>query len=106
MPRNRNNHINLRLTLDEFLDLKSKIQKTKMTNQEYLFKCAFDKKIVVIDGIKDFSVQLKKIGTNVNQIAKQVNSGIILDCSSELKIIQEGLDETWQQLKVFLEKHL
>ena len=41
----------------------------------YLRDCALDKKIIVVKGIDEAANELRKIGNNLNQLTRAVNSG-------------------------------
>ena len=49
------------------------------------------------DGYKEFLTELRKIGTNVNQIARACNSGEI--SNPNLVVFQRELKNIWQSLK-------
>lgn len=55
------------------------------------------KRNYVYDGYKDFLTELRKIGTNVNQIARACNSGEI--SNPNLVVFQRELKSIWQSLK-------
>ena len=56
-------------------ELKLRAKKAKMSKSDYIRHCVFNKKITVIDGLDDFSKQLKAIGNNLNQITTRANMG-------------------------------
>jgi len=69
------------------------------TNQigAYLRKMAIDGFVIYTDttNIKEMNWQLHKIGVNINQIAKRVNTtGTIY--SDDIKELKERLEEIWQ----------
>ena len=69
------------------------------TNQigAYLRKMAIDGFVIYTDttNIKEMNWQLHKIGVNINQIAKKVNTtGAIY--SDDIKELKERLEEIWQ----------
>ena len=53
--------------------------------------------IPTYDGYKEFLTELRKIGTNVNQIARACNSGEI--SNPNLVVFQRELKNIWQSLK-------
>jgi len=71
----------------------------------YIRKIAIDGRIFKIDNspLQDVSALMTRVSTNINQIAKRVNStdNIYKDDVSELK---EMTDELWQSLKSILSK--
>lgn len=71
----------------------------------YMRKMAIDGRIFKIDPtpLRDLSSDLTRVSTNINQIAKRVNStdSIYKDDIDELK---EMTEEIWQSLKSILSK--
>jgi len=56
-------------------ELKRMASKAKMNKSDYIRHCVFNKEITVIDGLDDFSKQLKAIGNNLNQLTTRANMG-------------------------------
>lgn len=56
-------------------ELKRMASKAKMSKSDYIRHCVFNKEITVIDGLDDFSKQLKAIGNNLNQLTARANMG-------------------------------
>lgn len=56
-------------------ELKLRAKKAKVSKSDYIRHCVFNKEITVIDGLDDFSKQLKAIGNNLNQLTTRVNMG-------------------------------
>lgn len=96
--RTRPVKLTLRLSHDEHDRLLQKVAAAHMSQQDYLLKCALQKKIVVMEGFTEVAWQLKKIGGNINQLAHHANEGDLVN-DKELQIIQEELLEIWQLLK-------
>ena len=63
----------------------------------YLRDCALEKEIVVIPGIDAAAEELRRIGNNLNQLARAVNSGQVR--AVDLTKTAEGVKEIWQLLK-------
>lgn len=83
--------------------LKRKVEKSKMTQQQFLIRCINDKAINVIDIniMKDIVRELNAIGNNLNQIAKIANTqkhtrNITIN---EIQKTREGVNNVWLQLK-------
>lgn len=70
--RRRNKLIIIRATEFEQELVKGLAKKANLSVTEYMLRCAAGKKINVID-IKPLYVEVKRIGTNINQIAKLAN---------------------------------
>ncbi|MGN1420594.1 MAG: plasmid mobilization protein [Eubacterium sp.] len=72
--RKRNQTISIRLTQSEKLAIISKAKKSKLTLTEYILKSSFQSDIKVVD-LQPLLVELKRIGNNLNQITRKINSG-------------------------------
>jgi hypothetical protein len=96
--------IKIRVTDQELIQLKEKVKQSGLSQQEYIKRCALGRKIQNTDGIKSIVPELKRIGNNLNQIAKHMNEGKY-PSMPEVKRNQEELIKTWQQLRQYLQKH-
>lgn len=72
--RKRNQTLSIRLTQSEKSAIISKAKKSKLTLTEYILKSSFKAQIKVID-LQLLLVELKRIGNNLNQITRKINSG-------------------------------
>ena len=71
--RKRDQTLTFRLTTAEKKEIVSKAKKANMTITDYVLECSRNTRITVTD-LSEVLVQLKRIGNNLNQIAKKVNS--------------------------------
>ena len=78
MSRKRKNLVGFWLDDNEYLSLKNKISSTNRSRSDYLRKCSLDKNITVIPGVRDFMIELKRIGNNLNQITRLANEGLLI----------------------------
>jgi uncharacterized protein (DUF1778 family) len=101
--RTRNKQVVLRLTDEEYEKLKKKIEKSKLNQNDFLLSAALNKKIHVVEGIRDLTNQIKKIGNNLNQLTKLAHEGRV-NCKNEIEEIKKGLGESWQLLRVLMAK--
>ena len=69
-----------------------------MNLTKYLTMCALNKDIVVIENLKEFQVELRRIGNNLNQLTRLCNEGIIT--CLELENIKKQVNEIWQLLNL------
>ncbi len=69
--RKREKQIKFYVNEKEYDQIKKKVEKSKLKQQEYLIKSALNKKIIVIDGLKEILLELSREGNNLNQIAKK-----------------------------------
>lgn len=101
--RTRPVQVKIRMTEEEAAAFQQKLLSSGMTAQEYLLKCALEKKINVIDmeRIRELTVELKREGTNLNQIARNLNEG---GSAYGLNETKKELEETWQLLRQYLAK--
>ena len=104
--RTRPLNIHVMVTEEEkqLIERKRKLAGFKNTGA-FMRKMAIDGRIFKIDStpLRDLSSDLTKVSTNINQIAKRVNStdSIYKDDIDELK---EMTEEIWQSLKSILSK--
>lgn len=96
---------NKRITIRIEEKLKEKIklesEKSNMTMSQYINNCLNNKSIIVIEKGKEIYYELNKIGNNLNQIAKKVNSNIAT--SNDIKNLENislELKEIWQLLNL------
>ena len=100
--RKRQKQIVIRATEKEFKRIKNKVEKSKLTQNKYLLQSALDKEIKVVEGIKDLTIETKRIGVNLNQLTKLANQGKV-NCSGELQEINKELIEVWQSLRQLIQ---
>ena len=67
---------------------------------QYLRDCALEIQITVIDGADNVAEELRRIGNNVNQITRAVNTGFITEVN--LTETREELKAIWQSLNSLL----
>ena len=56
--RKREKQIKFYVNQKEYDQIKKKVEKSKLKQQEYLIKSALNKKIIVIDGLKEILLEL------------------------------------------------
>lgn len=84
--------------------IEKKIAESGKSKQDFFLKSVLDKKVYKTEDIHELATELKRIGNNLNQIAKVLNSKG--SCDFELLTEnQKELNELWQLLKLFLQKH-
>ena len=66
--------MSIRLTQSEKSAIISKAKKSKLTLTEYVLKSSLQSEIKVVD-LQPLLVELKRIGNNLNQITRKINSG-------------------------------
>ena len=104
MSRKRNITLSFWLTQEELEGLKTRISNTNLNQSTYIRKSILDKNITVIPGIRDFTIEIKRIGNNLNQITRLANEGSIKILGNDLSDIKEDLKKVWEQLASTLKK--
>ena len=99
--QNKNRHFNFRVNEKEYNQIKSKIEKSKLNTSEYLLRTAMDKDIIVISGLEEIILQLRRIGNNINQLTKLSNQGSITNV--DLENVKEELKNIWQLLNLLIQ---
>ena len=99
--QNKNRHFNFRVNEKEYNQIKSKIEKSKSNTSEYLLRTAMDKDIIVIDGLEEIIIQLRKIGNNLNQLTKLCNQGRIRNIN--LEDVKKEMKSIWQLLNLLIQ---
>ena len=70
--------MSMRISVEDKELIEKKARKTGLTTSEYMRRCALGRKLPCygdISLLREYSMQLGKIGSNLNQIAKHLNSG-------------------------------
>lgn len=101
MNRSRPKQIVIRASKEEFESIKLKVNVSKLSQNNYILHCLLNKDIIVIDGLREITVELKRIGNNINQITKAVHEG---SPNHDLSGINKELKEIWQSLRRLIQK--
>lgn len=67
--------MSIRLTKSEKSAIYKKSKKAKLTLTEYILKSSLHTEINVVD-LQPIFIELKRIGNNLNQITRKINSGV------------------------------
>ncbi|SKA12694.1 mobilisation protein (MobC), partial [Cetobacterium ceti] len=103
--RIRNHQVKFRLSQEELDQLNKKILKSKLSKQDFFLKLIKEKEILVIEELPKLILELNRIGINLNQLTKKVNSkeklGILkkIDLNRELKINSDALKSILNTIK-------
>lgn len=96
-------HFRLSKKLKEKIKLES--GKSNLTMSEYINRCLKNKSIIVIENGKEIYYELNKIGNNLNQIAKKLNSNLATrEDLNNLENISKELSKIWQLLNLLKSK--
>ena len=104
MNKTRPKQLSFRVNEEEYQKLQERVQESGKNQQEYILSCVLDKKIVNTDGIKELIPELKRLGNNLNQIAKRCNEGGVLPSEAEVREQGEELKQVWQLLRRYLQR--
>ncbi len=96
--RKQNRQVVIRMTESDFIKMKIKVKFSGKSQAEFLRNCIFKSKIISTEGIKSIIPEIKRIGNNINQIAKKCNEG---HSATYYEIKKQGdeLREIWQLLR-------
>lgn len=103
MNKTRTVQLTFRATKDEAALIKKRIKASGLSQQNYLLYAAACRPIMNTDGLKSILPELKRIGNNLNQVARALNGRQYYD----YKLITENqkeLNALWQLLKQSLQK--
>ncbi len=94
--------INLRVSDAMDALIRKKAKSAGMNLTDYVVLCAIDKEVINLDGLKELSSQVKRLGNNVNQfliLARQgkINFVYLDETARELAKIRELLSDTVQR---------
>ena len=92
--------LKIRVTTEEKQIITHKALSSYRLVSQYLRDCALEKEITVINGADNVADELRRIGNNVNQIARAVNSGYATEVN--LTETREELRAIWQSLNSLL----
>ena len=103
MNKSRPKQVMFRLSEEEAKELQKKIEKSGISQQDYILKSVLNKPITNTDGIKELIPELKRQGANLNQLVKKLYEKGYIDYKQELPQLEKELKEIWQQLKQYLQ---
>lgn len=89
MKQKKEVRITLRLTREQYDSIAEKAEIAQMPVGAYVRAAALRHRVVVIDGLKEITHELKGIGRNINQLVLLCNMG---------RIKEVHLGDAWQSL--------
>ena len=93
--KNKTGILTFRVTPEERDQTERKAISAGKSLSDYIRDSSLKPEIVVIDGLKEFSIELRRIGHNLNQNTKAVNSGVYAVDLTEMK---REVQKIWQSL--------
>ena len=88
--------ISTRVTPEQREIIEENAYSSYRTPSMYLRDCALGKKIIVVKGVDEVANELRKIGNNLNQLTRAVNSGYAYEV--DLRETREEVARLWQLL--------
>lgn len=92
----KNKRLELRLTEEEYKQICLMAEVHRQKKSEYILDALFSKEIIRIDGMDEVYRELRRVGSNVNQIATLAHMGKIH--SVYLHETQKSLAGVWDEL--------
>ena len=102
MKQKKEKRITLRLTPEQYETIQAKAEAAHMSTGAYVRAAALRHRVVVIEGLKACTHELKGIGRNVNQLVVLANMGKIQEV--RLGETLEALGRIYQQLRELTEQ--
>lgn len=104
MPENstKTEYVKLRVSTEEHQLIKEKARAAKLNKSKFILNAVHQQPIIVIEGLKDMAYQLRKIGTNINQLTILANQRQII--ALELEETKKELHQIWQSLNSLIER--
>ena len=93
---------NLRILESDFEIIKENAEKSKMNITDYMVSSAKNQQIIILEDLRPLCHELRKIGTNLNQLAILAHQGRIT--CVELTALSEAVKSLWQPLNLLTEK--
>lgn len=85
--------VSARVSQEEYEILEERCQKAGISISMALRKGLIDQNVYIIPGLDDLSYQVAKIGINVNQIARALNSQQFAGVQEDVRKIQRDISE-------------
>ena len=86
---NKNSYFSFRVSEEEKKKIDKKIEKSKLRKSDFLRKTVLEKEIIQVEGFKELAIELSRLGNNINQIAKAINSGKLEEVEEIRKLESE-----------------
>ena len=91
---NKDIRLTVRLTPEQYDSICARAEKAQMTPSAFVRAAAMRHRVTVIDGLREFTHELKGIGRNLNHLTVLVNEGHVteINLSSAMKTLGEIYD--------------
>ena len=101
MPKTKLSRVEVRMTPEEKENLKRKAAEAHMTVSKYILHLSQTKRILLKDDIAKLTVEISRIGRNINDIAYIGNYQKFIN-RTQLKVVSEYLSEVAELQKKIL----
>ena len=101
MPKTKLTRVEVRMTPEEKENLKSKADEAHMTVSKYIIHLSQTKRVILKDDIAKLTVEISRIGRNINDIAYIGNYQKFIN-RTQLKVVSEYLSEVVELQKKIL----
>ena len=92
MPKTKLSRVEVRMTPEEKENLKRKAEEAHMTVSKYIIHLSQTKRVILKDDIAELTVEISRIGNNINQIAYIGNYQKYVN-RTQLKVVSEYLQQ-------------
>ena len=101
MPKTKLSRVEVRMTPEEKENLKRKAEEAHMTVSKYIIHLSQTKRVILKDDIAKLTVEISRIGRNINDIAYIGNYQKFIN-RTQLKVVSEYLSEVVELQKKIL----
>ena len=101
MPKTKLSRVEVRMTPEEKENLKRKATEAHMTVSKYIIHLSQTKRVILKDDIAKLTVEISRIGRNINDIAYIGNYQKFIN-RTQLKVVSEYLSEVVELQKKIL----
>lgn len=103
--RTKSKQVSFRVTEKEYEKIMNLVVLSGKSQQEFLTTAIINTKVTNLDGLKAVVPEMKRMGNNLNQIAKRLNEGAgAYVTQSQWAELIGGYSEVWQLLKQFIQE--
>ena len=96
MKQKKDVRVTIRLTEEQYESIRSRAETAQMTPSAYIRAAAMRHRVVVVDGLKEFTHELKGLGRNLNHLTILVNEGRVN--APDLWRMTDALNSIYDQL--------
>ena len=97
--RKQNKRITLRMTGEQYDNLQNRMELAQFKQNDFILRAITEVPIVVIDGVSDIIIELKRIGNNLNQLTRLSNSDGSAPSVVAVKQLEDEVQKLWQYLR-------